>query len=55
MKYPDEVVAKWNKTAQTNRFCIESECPYYFGEIEQCMYGEDGTSTDAIRKCKEEV
>lgn len=55
MKYTDKEVSKWNKIAQANRFCIESECPYYFGEIEQCMYGEDGVPTGMPEKCKEDV
>lgn len=55
MKYTDKEVSKWNKTAQINRFCIESECPYYFGGIEQCMYGEDGVPTEMTRTCKEDV
>lgn len=41
-KYSDEEVLKWNKEAQSNRFCYESECKYYFPEIEQCMNGEPG-------------
>lgn len=39
-KYSDEEVSKWNKEAQANRFCYESECKYYYPEIEQCMNGE---------------
>lgn len=50
--YTDDEVSKWNKLAQANRFCIESECPYYYGEIEQCMYGEDGVSINEPKKCE---
>ena len=26
-------------------------CPYYYGEINWCMYGEDDVPDDLIRKC----
>lgn len=29
-------------------------CPYYFGEIDQCMVGEDDVPNDLKRKCKKE-
>lgn len=29
-------------------------CPYYYGEIDDCMYGEPDVPTDAPRKCKED-
>lgn len=29
-------------------------CPYYFGEIDQCMYGEDDVPKDMSKKCQEE-
>lgn len=28
-------------------------CAYYFGEIDNCMYGEPDVSSDAPKKCKE--
>lgn len=27
-------------------------CPYYFGEIDQCMVGEDDIPNDMEKKCK---
>lgn len=29
-------------------------CPYYFGEIDQCMVGEDDIPDDLEKKCKKE-
>ena len=29
------------------------ECPYYFGEIDSCMYGEDDVPLDLQKKCEE--
>ncbi|MFR4612192.1 MAG: hypothetical protein ACLT50_00715 [Mediterraneibacter faecis] len=29
-------------------------CPYYFGEIDQCMVGEDDIPIDMEKKCKTE-
>ena len=26
-------------------------CPYYYVEINQCMYGEDGVPDDLEKKC----
>ena len=51
-KYTDEEVKRWNLIAQQNRFCIEQECPYYYGEIEQCMYGEEDIPKDLGKKCE---
>lgn len=30
-------------------------CPYYFGEIDQCMVGEDDVPDNLEKKCKEEA
>lgn len=27
-------------------------CPYYFGEIDNCMYGEEDVPNDMKRKCE---
>ncbi len=32
-------------------FCRESKCQYYFGEIDECMKGEDGVPDDMEEKC----
>jgi len=32
-------------------FCIESKCPYYYGELDECMVGEDGVPDDMEQKC----
>ncbi len=29
-------------------------CPYYFGEIDQCMFGEEDIPNDLEKKCKKE-
>lgn len=29
-------------------------CPYYFGEVDQCMIGEDGVPDNLEMKCKKE-
>ena len=28
-------------------------CPYYYGEINQCMYGEEDVQDDLKKKCEE--
>lgn len=28
-------------------------CPYYFGEIDQCMYGEEDVPKNLEKKCEE--
>lgn len=33
-------------------FCRESKCAYYYGEINECMYGEDGAPSDMEKKCE---
>lgn len=27
-------------------------CPYYFGEIDNCMFGEEDVPNDMAKKCK---
>ena len=27
-------------------------CPYYYGEINECMVGEDGVPDNMIKKCE---
>lgn len=34
------------------KFCRDSKCAYYYGEINECMYGEDGVPSDMERKCE---
>ena len=29
------------------------DCPYYYGEVNQCMYGEEGVPDDLEKKCEE--
>ena len=33
------------------KFCRDSKCAYYYGEINECMYGEDGVPHDMEKKC----
>lgn len=30
-------------------------CPYYYGEIDQCMYGDDDLPDNLSMKCKEKA
>lgn len=30
------------------------DCSYYFGEIDQCMFGEEDVPDNLEKKCKEE-
>ena len=32
---------------------ICKDCPYYYGEINQCMYGEEDVPDDLKKKCEE--
>jgi hypothetical protein len=36
-----------------NEFCHSSGCAYYYGELDECMYGEPRIPNDWIRRCKE--
>ena len=29
------------------------DCPYYYGEINQCMYGEEDVPNNLEKKCEE--
>ena len=29
------------------------DCPYYYGEINECMYGEENVPNDLEKKCEE--
>lgn len=29
------------------------DCPYYYGEIDQCMYGEEDVPDGLEKKCEE--
>ena len=29
------------------------DCPYYYGEINWCMFGEEGASNNLEKKCEE--
>ena len=31
---------------------ICKDCPYYYGEIDECMVGEDGVPYDLEQKCQ---
>lgn len=31
---------------------ICKNCPYYFGEVDQCMYGEEDVPDNLEMKCK---
>ena len=34
------------------KYGICKDCPYYYGEINECMVGEDDVPYDLERKCK---
>lgn len=36
----------------TNNYDKCNGCPYYFGEIDSCMYGEEDVPNDMKRKCE---
>ena len=36
----------------TNNYDKCNGCPYYFGEIDNCMYGEEDIPNDMKRKCE---
>jgi hypothetical protein len=31
------------------------DCPYYYGEIDWCMVGEENVPDNLVRKCKKEM
>lgn len=35
-----------------NNYAKCNGCPYYFGEIDSCMYGEEDIPNDMERKCE---
>ena len=43
---------KNDKIWDSMKFCRESKCEYYFGEINECMSGEPEVTDDMERKCK---
>ncbi len=34
-------------------FCFDSECAYYYGEIDECMYGEPEIPDDWDKECEQ--
>lgn len=38
----------------SNDYAKCNECPYYYGEIDNCMFGEKDISNDMKRKCEGE-
>lgn len=36
----------------TNNYDKCNGCPYYLGEIDNCMYGEEDIPNDMKRKCE---
>ena len=34
---------------------ICKDCPYYYGEINQCMYGEEDVPDDLEKKCEVKI
>lgn len=41
------------KTIQSNYEKCK-DCEYYYGEIDSCMFGEDGVSTNFEKRCEVE-
>lgn len=31
------------------------DCPYYYGEIDDCMFGEEGVPDNLEKKCEDEM
>lgn len=34
------------------KFCRKSGCDYYFGELDDCMYGDRDIPKDYLKMCK---
>ena len=34
-------------------FCLDSKCEYYYGEIDECMYGEPEIPANWDKKCEQ--
>ena len=43
---------EWQKMIKYPIYKTCKDCPYYYGEINQCMYGEEGVPDDLEKKCE---
>lgn len=54
-QYNEEQLRGWNSEALRMKFCYETECPYLYGEINECMYAEPGVPSDMQRQCDRDI
>ena len=53
MIYPGHGNCKCNsKTKKRNMYETCKDCLYYYGEINQCMYGEEDVPNNLEKKCE---
>lgn len=38
---------------RSKEFCFDSNCVYYYGEIDECMYGEPEIPSDWDKECEQ--
>lgn len=43
-----------NNPFRCKEFCLESGCDYYYGDMDECMFGEDEIPTNLTRQCIED-
>ena len=48
----EKLVTKKENTKMMHNYDKCNGCPYYFGEIDNCMYGEEDIPNDMERKCE---
>ena len=48
----EKLVTKKENTKMMRNYDKCNGCPYYFGEIDNCMYGEEDIPNDMERKCE---
>jgi len=39
--------------SRPKEFCLDSKCAYYYGEIDECMYGEPEIPANWDKKCEQ--
>ena len=50
----DDYKAKeWQKMIDDEMYETCKDCPYYYGEVNLCMYGEENVPNDLEKKCNE--
>ena len=44
-------INNYNRLDEMYKIC--EDCPYYYGEVNLCMYGEEGVPNNLEKKCNE--